>query len=198
MDYFAQYEWLSICERIGRRLSKQSFETYKATTKEQVELVEKLKGYCKDIVQQRALGTNVMLVGTCGTGKDHLCFCVANAAHKAGMRINWINGEELFADARDSMDGRSTEAELVAKYTQPDFLWLSDPVPLRGELTEWQMRFLYRIIDSRYRSLKPILLTANADSQADLLKKLGSQIADRLMDSAIRCFCKWKSHRSGN
>lgn len=197
MDYFKEHAWFALKEKVGKRLCSATFDKYETKLPEQKKLVDSLREYTSKIVENHANGVSIILLGTCGVGKDHLSFCIANAAHTAGLTVNWTNGEDLFADARDAIDSRSTEAELLAKYSEPDYLWMSDPLPPSGDLTDWQKRFLYRIIDSRYRRLKPVIITANVKDQEEFRSRVGYQVADRLMHGGLRWMCKWKSYRSG-
>lgn len=196
MDVFHKHAWYALVDRIGPRLSAATFDNFEIRNQEQKKLVTELRGYTEKIAENRTAGVNVILLGTCGVGKDHLSFCIAREAHKAGCSVAWTNGEELFADARDSMDGPSTEAELVYEYTQPDFFWLSDPLPGgAGELTDWQKRLVYRIVDARYRMLRPMIVTANVTSQEEFRQRISQQVADRLLHGAKRWMCKWPSYR---
>jgi hypothetical protein len=117
------------------------------------------------------------------------------------MTVEWTNGEELFADARDAMDGKASEHDLTRRHIECDFWWLSDPVPPKGKkqetgfLTDWQMRYLFRIVDARYRQKRPTLVTANALNLQDFEDRIGLQVADRLYHDSIRYLCVWGSGR---
>lgn len=201
MDEFQKHRWWSLLDRVGSRLTGATFDNYQCITPQQKQLVALLRKYSDNITQNRENGGGVVLIGTRGAGKDHLCFCVASAANKAGLTVGWASGEELFGDARDAMDSTSSEYELSRTYTDPDFLWLSDPIPPCGRkedsgyLTDWQMRFLYRIVDARYRQKKPLLVTANATDLKDFEGRIGLQVADRLYHGSLRFMCKWTSGR---
>jgi len=205
MDQFQKAAWMSLVERIGPRLSGATFDNYQVGDEPaQAMLVDKLREVAANPAAMIESGGGLVLIGTMGTGKDHLSFCVASAVFKAGFSVAWENGEELFAAARDAMGSRDTEYQTARRYTQPDLLWLSDPLPPKGlaensgNLTDWQMRFLYLIVDYRYRHKKPTIVTANAHDLMDFDRRIGLQVADRLNHGSVRFLCKWPSFRTRN
>ena len=158
--------------------------------------VSKLRTYCENIKQHAADGVGVFLFGPCGTGKDHLAMGVAKAFIKATSQpVSWASGAMLFEQLRDSFDGKKTEGEVMGPHLKAPLLWLSDPLPVRGELTQYQAEALYRLVDARYNARRPIVMTANIEpGTADLT--LGPAIARRLRESMIRVHCNWQPFRS--
>jgi hypothetical protein len=54
---------------------------------------------------------------------------------------------------------------------------------------------LYRVLDRRYREVKPTWVTINAEDADDAKAKLGAPIFDRLKDNAELVPCFWPSFR---
>lgn len=196
MDYQAKHTWYNLQHDVGRRLAGATLDGYEVESQAQAQLVSRIKTYVADIKSMREQGVNVLLFGSCGTGKDHLSMCIARAAHMAGYTVAWKNGEDLYGDIRDVIDSRYTEADLIAEYVRPDFLWLSDPLPPSGSLTDWQRRWMFRIVDARYRKAKPMVVTANVNDHQEFCDRVGNQVTDRLLGSAISWMCRWPSYRS--
>lgn len=77
-------------------------------------------------------------------------------------------------------------------------LAISDPTPPLGEVrSDWQRSLLFRIVDRRYRDLKPTWVTINAASAEEAEKRLTPNIIDRLSHDAVIVRCNWKSFRTG-
>ncbi len=73
---------------------------------------------------------------------------------------------------------------------------LSDPLPPTGELSRYEASNLLLLIDKRYCSGKPTILTVNLASEQDGLELIGAQAWDRLKHEAEIVWCKWPSYRN--
>lgn len=158
--------------------------------------VEKLRAYIERIEQHAADGTGVFLFGPCGTGKDHLAMAVAVAfIHRLAESVAWCSGAMLFEKLRDSFDGTKTEGEVFRPYQSAALLWLSDPLPVKGELTQYQAEAIYRLVDARYNAKRPTLVTANMEpGAADTA--LGPAIARRFRESSLAIHCNWTAFKT--
>lgn len=111
-------------------------------------------------------------------------------------QVLWVNGMDLFGEFRDAIDAGASERQGVAKLTAPTILALSDPAPPRGNLSDFQVMMLFRIIDRRYRDMLPTWITVNASSRQQAEERLGAQVVDRLGHGALAIHCDWESYRS--
>ena len=75
-------------------------------------------------------------------------------------------------------------------------LVLSDPVPPKGELSDYSESILYRIVDARYITMKPTWTTMNVASGEEADRRLGAPIVDRLRHGALCLSCDWPSFRT--
>jgi DNA replication protein DnaC len=175
----------------GARYADCTLGNFTCDTDSQTAALLRLKDYCRDIKEHAANGTGVFLFGASGTGKDHLAMGVAKAfTYWTGKPVVWVSGAMLFEKLRDSFDGKKTESEVLGRYTSASLLWLSDPIPVKGELTQYQAEALYRLVDERYNQRRPVLVTANiGPGGADAV--MGPAIARRLRESTVQVHCNW-------
>lgn len=140
-------------------------------------------------------GRGLVLYGMVGTGKDHLLAALLYAAADAGVACRWVNGQEVFGQFRDRMDTGRADEEHFRELCRPQVLAISDPTPPVGGAKEWDLGNFYRLVDRRYRAMRPTWLTVNATSLEDADTKLSEPIFDRLRDGAEMLGCFWPSHR---
>jgi DNA replication protein DnaC len=185
-------------QSIGRRYESARFTNYQITCQAQEDAVNRLKDYRKHMPERVAGGSGIVLLGPPGTGKDHLLVALGGYAIEVhGMTIKWTNGVELYGRFRDRMDrkGDESELDLINELARPDILYISDPLPPNGPLSEFQQTSLYRIIDSRYRHQRPTWCSINVANHDEAVQRMGAATVDRLRDDALTILCNWKSHR---
>ncbi len=121
------------------------------------------------------------LCGACGCGKTHLCAAAANGLRAAGVSVLFMTTTALLGTLRGMMntsqrnDVDRTE-ELIQQLSVVPVLVLDD---LGADpLTEWSNSILTRIVDSRWTTRRPLLVSSNLT-----LERLGSErLASRLGD----------------
>ena len=188
--------WRALCVRLGARYANATLGGFQVASDEQRAAVEEIVGYVGELERNVREGRGLVLFGPKGTGKDHLlCAVMRRAVLTHGFSVKWANGMDLFGDLRDQIDGEQSESRFVKLLAEPSILAISDPVPPVGGLTGWQMSQLFRVIDRRYRDLKPIFVTLNATSGGDAEDRMSGQIVDRLRDGTLVIHCNWPSYR---
>jgi DNA replication protein DnaC len=181
----------------GRRYAACRLDNYQADGDHQRAVLSAVRDFRDSLAEHIAAGTNLILVGPSGTGKDHLLAALFNAAVDLPRRIRWTSGAGLFSSLRDSIGEEVNEEKTLAQWIWAcDVLVISDPVPIAGELTNYQRSMLYQIVDTRYNARKPIWATINAATRQEAEQSIGVAIVDRLRDGAVSLACNWKSHRS--
>ena len=179
----------------GERYSDCRLGTFEKSTPGQVKVVDDLTDYLLNIETRVESGEGILFVGPRGTGKDHLAVAMVRATILSGFSVLWQNGMDLWGDVRDRMDSGDSERALVRRLVAPDVLYLSDPVPPMGKLTEFQAAMLFRVLDGRYSRRRPTWVTLNVASGQEADERMGPQNGDRLRDGALVISCNWGSYR---
>lgn len=185
----------SLLAEIGSRYAACSLENYQLQFAEQQEAVSQVSSYLTAIVENVQAGRGLIFYGTVGTGKDHLLAAALFNAVDAGFTVAWRNAQSVFEAARDQMDRGDPESSLIERFTKPQVLGLSDPIPPAGELSGFRIELLWRIVDIRYRWMRPVWMTLNAGSIDDCKTKLSVPLWDRLQDNAVIIPCFWPTKR---
>lgn len=181
----------------GRRYVGCTLDSYEASASPQSLVVERLRSYVAAWADNYAAGIGVTLFGPVGTGKDHLAAAICWHAIEQGRRVEWVDGLTLFAELRRSFDrdSRDSEDSIVRRYERAEVLAISDPLPVAGDLTDFQAGALFRIIDGRYSDMRPTIVTVNVASSDEARRRLTPAIHDRLRGSSLCLRCEWESYR---
>lgn len=192
----ASLSWKAVKTAVGQRYEKCSLENFQADDQPRRESLQVLRQFVAGVGDHVRKGRGLILMGPKGTGKDHLAIaCLRHAAQDAHATVAWVDGQTLFQRFRDLIDSEGRESEAIAQWTRPDVLLISDPMPQFGAPSDHQRSILWRIIDRRYRDLKPTWATLNIASREEGETKLGPQLMDRLCDGARVVQCRWPSYR---
>lgn len=195
-----EQRWHRLTQQLGPRYADCRVKTFrlsgdKGVASRQRAVVDAVRAYGEEVEENIRQGRGVVLVGPPGTGKDHLLVGLMFAAVGAGLTVEWRNGMDLFGAVRDGIGNGTDEGEILKSLVRSDVLVLSDPVPPWGPLTQFQAAFLFRVIDRRYRDLKPVWLTTNTGGESGD-GKIGAALVDRLRHGALSLVCDWPSYRS--
>lgn len=190
--------WHELVTHVGRRYEGCRLATFEVTSEQQRSVLVSLADFAGNIGVEISAGRNVVLYGPRGTGKDHLLVALLRAAIADGWSVAWRDGQTLYSECRDLIGDEGSEANWFRRYTSPNVLAISDPTPPLGDLkSDWQLATLFRIVDRRYRDLKPTWVTLNAANAEEAQKRIAPNIIDRLTHDALVLRCNWPSYRSG-
>ena len=101
-----------------------------------------------------------LLWGGVGTGKSYFAGCIANALMEQEVAVRMTNFALILNDLTASFEGRN---EYITRLCRAPLLILDDFGMERG--TEYGLEQVYNVIDSRYRSRKPLIVTTNIPLQ---------------------------------
>lgn len=100
----------------------------------------------------------LMFCGNPGTGKSYAAACIANALIDMKVPVTMISFVKLISEIQKNKDGNDEET-IVGKLNRVKLLILDDLGAERA--TDYALERVLNIIDSRYRSKKPMILTTN-------------------------------------
>lgn len=148
--------------------------------------------YATTIAEQRAAGRNLILVGSVGTGKDHLAAAVVRTIVGHGMSVAYARGSVL---ANEMLAVLKCDP-LPDKYATRDFLVVSDIEP-RGdkETSVFFQTSILDLVDERYRAKLPTIITSNIETRDAMNKAIGKRTMDRLCEDAVIIKMCWDSYR---
>ena len=131
------------------------------------------KRYCDEWAENYKNNHGLLFYGGPGRGKTTLACCIANRLLSEGVAVKAVGINSLIQRAKSSYgDGGYDEAEIKAMVKEAELLILDD---LGTEYkTEWSTSFIYDIIDARYRSNRPMIITTNLT-----LPQLRAHLTDR-------------------
>lgn len=130
--------------------------------------------------------SGLALFGPVGVGKTHSAVAVLRAAVKRGHPARFISAAQLARDLRGSVANRRQSAdEIIDELAKAPILCLDDADKLSG--TPFVCEQVFALIDARYRSGLPVLITANAGPSGiaavfERLPACGEAIVDRLRE----------------
>ena len=112
--------------------------------------------YVEHWEDMKAGNIGYLLWGSVGTGKSYLAGCIANALMEKEISVRMTNFALILNDLAASFKDRN---EYISRLCSFPLLILDDFGMERG--TEYGLEQVYNVIDSRYRSGKPLIVTTN-------------------------------------
>lgn len=118
-------------------------------------------------------GKGMYIYGPKGTGKTLLASMIGNAWLEKGKSVVFVSVQELAAKLRNAVYSSSRVS--LKEYQEAKLLILDD---LGAEiLSEWAAQQLVRIVDIRYRELRPTIVTSNYSLQ-DLSRRFAKSFKE--------------------
>ena len=138
--------------------------------------------YVEHWEDMRADNIGCLFWGGVGTGKSYLAGCIANALMEKEIPVHMTNFALILNDLAASFEGRN---EYISRLCRYPLLILDDFGMERG--TEYGLEQVFNVIDSRYRSGKPLIVTTNLtlDDLRNPEDTAHSRIYDRLLSSGM-------------
>ena len=156
--------------------------TFKNDDGKNPKLSAAMQNYVKNFTDFRKDGKGLLLYGTVGTGKTYFAACIANSLIDQGFSVKMTNFARLINLIQGMFDGKQEFIDSLNRYS----LLIIDDLGTERK-SEFMQEMVWNIIDARYRSGLPFIITTNLT--ADEIKKpqdLGySRIYDRILE---RCF----------
>lgn len=138
--------------------------------------------YVDNFPEMKKRGKGLLLYGPVGTGKTYAAACIANELISQGRPCLVTNFARITNTLQGMFEGKQ---RYLDDFNRLDLLVIDDLAAERD--TSYMNEMIFNIIDSRYRSGKPLIVTSNL-TQADL-KEPGSidrkRIYSRLLEMCV-------------
>lgn len=156
--------------------------TFENDDRNNAKLSDAVKRYCDNFAEFKAEGKGLLFYGDVGTGKTYFAACIANALIDKGYNVLMTNFATLTNKIQGMFEGKQEYINSLNRY---QLLILDDLGAERK--SEFMQEQVFNIIDARYRSGLPFIITTNLS--AEELKKTSdigySRIYDRILE---KCF----------
>lgn len=116
--------------------------------------------YAENFEEMKNRGKGLMLYGTVGTGKTFIAACIANALIDKGVPALVTNFARLTNTIGGMYEGKQQYIDGLSRF---DLLVIDDLASERD--TEYMNEIVFQIIDSRYRSDLPLIVTTNLTAE---------------------------------
>ena len=144
-------------------------------------LMDKARAYVEHWDEAYRNNIVLLLFGDVGTGKSFFAGCIANALLDRDVPVLMTN----FHTILNKLTGMFSEdrVELIASLGTYDLLILDDLGVERSK--EYAMEQMFHVIDCRYRSRKPMIVTTNL--RLDAIKNPPDLAHARIYDRILEC-----------
>lgn len=114
------------------------------------------ENYVKHFEKFKQNGNGLILFGDVGTGKSHMAACIANSIIDKGYTVIMTNFATVVNKLQESFEGRQ---DYINRLTRCTLLIIDDLGAERK--TDYMQEQVFNVIDARYRSGKPMIITTN-------------------------------------
>ena len=138
--------------------------------------------YVDNFTEMKKRGKGLLLYGTVGTGKTYAAACIANELISQGRPCLVTNFARITNTLQGMFDGKQ---RYLDDFNRLDLLVIDDLAAERD--TSYMQEMIFNIIDSRYRSGKPLIVTSNL-TQTDLKNPVSvdrKRIYSRLLEMCV-------------
>lgn len=168
-----------VCFRYKQRMKNGTFDT---DDRQNETLSNAMWKYAEDFEEHKREGTGLLLYGTVGTGKTFYAACIANRLLDKGYDVLCTSITELVNKMQADFSDKQDVLDDLRKYQ----LLIIDDMGVERD-TPYMQEQVYTIIDSRYQSGLPMIVTTNLT--AEELKKQDDRPHKRIYDRLLeKCF----------
>lgn len=149
-----------------------------------------------DSFLKKNVDVGLILYGNSGTGKTFDSACIANYLMQQGKSVLALNLALYLTKLKSEWN--EAEIDILDKVSKCDLLIIDD-LGVEKE-SEWTLEKTFLLIDARYRSGKPLIISTNLNfsennANCEILKKYGIRIKDRLNEMCFPILYKSNSIR---
>lgn len=168
-------------ERRKKAFTSPKLAGYRLSKADPGETTEKISRYVSEWARFKEEGSGLLLWGSVGTGKSFYSACIVNAIIDKGESARMRTAGEVVIEAQDA----ENKMRYINNLCDKSLLVLDDLGAERG--TSFGAEIIYTLIDKRYQSGKPLIVTTNIPLQdmknTDDAGKL--RLYDRILEVCI-------------
>ncbi len=144
--------------------------------------MEKARRYVEHWEEMKEQSMGLLLWGNVGTGKTYMAGCIANALLDQGVRVLMTNFSRILNTLTGLYQGDRNEwIDSLNRYS----LLIIDDLGMERD-SEFAREQVFSVIDSRYRSRLPMIVTTNLTMEE--LRHPGNLMQQRIFDRVLeRC-----------
>lgn len=152
--------------------------TFENDDRQNERITNALQKYADNFRKYRDDGKGLLLWGDVGTGKTFYASCIANAVINQGMPALVTNFGRLTNIIGGTFEGKQNYIDSLNDFE----LLVIDDLGVERR-SEYMQEMIYNIIDSRYRSGLPLIITTNLS--LDEIKKPAEMAYTRIYDRVL-------------
>lgn len=181
---------------IALRFHDCEFENYQTVNADAEKNLAACRRYVEKWDERMKAGTGLVMVGNCGTGKNHLAISMAKAVIRNHLaRVEITDVMRIMRAVKNTWRNHSdvTEDRVLEHYASLDLLIIDEVGVQFGSPSE--LAILQEVINTRYESMLPTILISNLTLD-QMKESIGERIVDRVTDGGRnRLTFGWESFR---
>lgn len=139
---------------------KKTFKTYNTEKRYQLDAKTKAMKFCQDFKNTNA---SLLLCGQPGSGKTHLGIAAMLNLIDKNIGVKYEEYTSMIMNLKQAVIDEENYIREESKYTSPRVLFLDDF--LKGKTTDADLKYIYKVINTRYLQQKPIILSTELSIQ---------------------------------
>ncbi|GJL37379.1 ATPase AAA [Enterobacter hormaechei] len=181
---------------IARRFEHCEFGNYQPVNKGAAKNLAACQRYADSWTERLEAGAGLVMVGKCGTGKNHLAISIAKTIIRNHLaRVEITDVMRLTRAVKNTWRNHSerTEDDVLDHFASLDLLIIDEVGVQFGSQAE--SAILQEVVNMRYESILPTILISNLTFE-QLQESTGERIVDRVTDGGRnRLAFGWESWR---
>lgn len=162
--------------------SNMSKWTFENDDRKNPKISDAMERYADRFAEFKKNGKGLLLYGTVGTGKTYYAACIANRLIDKGYNALMTNFARLTNQIQGTFEGKQEMIDDLNRY----HLLIIDDLGAERK-SEFMQEMVFNIVDARYRSGLPFIITTNLT--AEEIKKPNDVSYSRIYDRVLeRCF----------